>query len=144
MKNKLCLIFTTFFIFLLSACNTQTPNKKPYPLKLGTYEFQTATVENLLTNEIEEKTFDSIINDENPEEFKAWSFLSNFSITIKEDTEFFYTKDNRCVVFKEGYSFELVAENTLKIHLPYWQAYVYDKFGLYDIVIILGWEPRYC
>ncbi len=142
MKTKLCALFFMFLLLLLSACSggENLPERKPYSLKLGTYEFETATLTNIFTEEVEEKTSDELISDSS-EECVKWKFLGNFSVTIKKDTEFIYTKDNRCVVLKGGLAFELIAEDTLQVHLSAWRTY---DLELYDIVIVLAWGPRYC
>lgn len=142
MKKKLCELFFIFLLVFLSACGVKkspTP-EKPYPLKSGTYEFHRAVLTNIFTKEAEEKTSDDLISDSS-EECVKWEFLFNFSVTVKEDTEFIYTKDNRCVVLKGGFAFELIAEDTLQVHLFAWRTY---DLELYDIVIVLAWGPRYC
>lgn len=140
MRKKLYLLVWIFLLSLFSACGVKEnlTDEKPYPLKSGTYEFQRAVLTNVFTGETEEKTSDDVINAPS-EEYAQWRFLFNFSVTVKEDTEFIYTRDNRCVVLKEGFAFELIAEDALQMHLPSWQC----NDDLYDIVIVLGLVPRY-
>ncbi len=133
MKKKWSVFFSVIFLSLLCACGSA--KEKPIPLKSGTYEFQRAALTNILTGEVTQKTKEDILNDSG-----EWGYLSSFSVAVNENTEFIYTKDQRCITLKEGFAFELVGEDTLQIHLPYWRAYDGE---LYDIVIILGWEPRY-
>ena len=76
---------------------------------------------------------------EKPYSVKSGTYELKTAVSIDENTKFIYTKDNRRVVIREGFAFELIAEHTFKVHLPYWDT----ADGRYDIVLLLEWVPRY-
>lgn len=141
MHKKVRLFFPILFLLLFPACASSSDSSQgfetPYPLKLGTYGFKKAILTHVLTKETEEKTLADIVS--SSQDAQKWNFLTDFSVTIKADTEFIYTKDNRCVVIKDGFAFDLVAENTFQIYFPYRSPYS----DSYDIVVVLGWMQRY-
>ena len=137
MKKKLCLFFSLFLVFLLSSCAVDVTPEKPYSVKSGTYELKTAVITDMFTDETEEITVEQLVVSGPARD--QWLYLFNYSLSIDENTQFIYTKDNRWVVIREGFAFELIAENTFKVHLPYWDT----SDGRYDIVLLLEWVPRY-
>lgn len=137
MKKKLCLFFSLFLVFVLSSCAVEVTLEKPYSVKSGTYELKTAVITDMFTDETEEITVEQLVVSGPARD--QWLYLFNYSLSIDENTQFIYTKDNRRVVIREGFAFELIAENTFKVHLPYWDT----ADGRYDIVLLLEWVPRY-
>lgn len=137
MIKNIFLVVLLLAAILLSACHSD--NKKPqYSLKFGAYRLKYTTIINITTKETTTKNFDGIIND--TLEFSNWGNLLNFGIGINESTEYFYKQDNRCFVLNEGLAFEVIGDNTLKLHFPYWRG---SDFQFYDVVIILSWVQTY-
>lgn len=64
------------------------PERKPYSLKLGTYEFETATLTNIFTEEVEEKTSDELISDSS-EECVKWKFWAIFPLRSRKTPNLF-------------------------------------------------------
>lgn len=137
MKKRLCLLLIVFFTILLSACNSATKNP-PYPLVTGGYFFEKAIVTNILTKESFEWDLDDILEDKTI--FKEWGNLLSFAVAIDEKTEYIYNDQNRCYVIDEGTAYEIIDENTLRLHFPCWRGYDYYK---YDVIIILTYQITY-
>ncbi len=137
MKNKIILVLLSILLVFAFGCSSKK-NKPPYPLKEGSYNFRTAKIINKISKEENTKSFDEII--ENEADFHDWGNLLSFNIIINEDTEYFYNKNKKCYVLNEGIAFEVIAENTLQLHLPDWTGY---DFYTYDILITLSFELLY-
>lgn len=136
MKKKIILtIFMMLAAIIMTSCGA---NKKPYALESGAYGFDKGIITNLTTNEVREKFFDDILSDNT--EYLQWGWLFSFLIGINKDTEFIYTKDNRCFVLNEGLAYELIDDNTLKLHFLRFKGYDGES---YDIVIIFSKQNLY-
>ena len=129
-----------FFIVLLAmaigltACGG-AENKGPYSIEAGAYGFDKAVITNIITKEETEKVFDDILQDSD------WRWLLSFSVGISEDTTFRYNNDtDSYFTLDGGNAYELVGDNTLKLHFPRWEGYDY---GIYSVTIILGKHKLY-
>ncbi len=101
----------------------------------GAYGFDKAVITNIITKEETEKVFDDILQDSD------WRWLLSFSVGISEDTTFRYNNDtDSYFTLDGGNAYELVGDNTLKLHFPRWEGYDY---GIYSVTIILGKHKLY-
>lgn len=115
MKKCLCSTIIGLILVLLSvlctACGTTHCSLKP-----GMYGFELAIIKNKLTQKTTEKSVDDILDSGN--ELREWGNLLGFQIYVNDDTEYIRTKDGRYSILDEGLAFEVVAENTLRLHFP--------------------------
>lgn len=128
----LTLLLTVTFAGIMCSCN-----KSPYALEYGVYGFESAVLTNRITKVVEYKDSDDIFNDK--EQFDLWNGLFDFMMPVDEDTEYFRLKDKRVYVLNEGLAFEVVGENTLELHFPYWSAGYYS----YDVKLTLKPQIMY-
>ena len=99
------------------------------------YGFQTAKLTDLSTNEVTEKSFDDILNNE----FMEWHNLFSFQVLIRQDTKYLCI-DGRYFALDEGLAYEVIGDNALQIHFPHWAGY---DCKVYNIVITLCWQQLY-
>lgn len=137
MKKKVFSILIVLLSFFMPACGSAN-DACPYSLQSGTYGFETATITNILTQETVEKSFDDILN--NKDDFKEWGTLFGFQISINEKTEYFRKNGNAYFVVKDGLAFDIIGQDTLRLHFSYWRGY---DFNCYDVVILLRWKQVY-
>lgn len=137
-----------FFLVIItaitfSACtksNAAGQDEKPYQYtyesgSAGKYGFDKAIITNLLTKEIAELVFDDVLRNKN------WSWVLSFGFVANTDTEWTYNLHTESwFVINGGNAYELIADNTFRLHFPRWNGYDYN---LYDVVIILGWHKVY-
>ncbi len=69
-----------------------------------------------------------------------WGNITGFQIYINENTEYFRKKNNRYYVINEGLAFEIIEDDLLCLHFPFWRGYDYN---LYDLKIILCLQQMY-
>lgn len=127
-------IILLFVIFCCCACN-----KMPYSLQIGAYGFEKTYITNILTKETAEKEVNDILNDDNA--YKEWGNLLSFQIKIDENTKYFRDNDNKYFVIFQSLAFEVIDNDTLQLHFPYWRGY--DN-NAYDVIIILKIQVMYC
>lgn len=131
MKRMKFIIFLSLMgLALLSACTV----KPPYPVQSGAYGLEEVFITDKITKETTEKNYDNILND------KEWSKLYIFSVSVNDNTEYLYSKDNRCFFLNVGLAYEVIGENKLQLHFNYWLG---NNGRVYDIVIILNCQTLY-
>ena len=115
-------IFATVGIISCVKSNAAVQLPPRFAIEPGRYEMTTASITNLRTEEITEIAVMDVISD------KEWKWLFGFSIDLNSDTKFYAHKD--CYAHtKGGLVYELIADNTLRLHFERWNGY--------DIAIIL-------
>ncbi len=130
------LLVILFAVFAFAGCGADNA-PLPYSIEAGAYGLDKAIITNLITKEQTEKVFDDIFQDQD------WRWMLSFSIGIgiNEDTTFIYNPDTESYfVLNGGIAYELIGDNTLKLHFPRWHGYDYD---VYEVVIILGKHKLY-
>ncbi len=125
-------------ISFAAVCCCSACAERPYSLKTGVYGFEYALITNKLTDEVQKKGFDDIIND--GDAFTEWGNLFSFEIYITDDVEYFCESGDRYFVRSEGLAFEVTGNDTLELHFPYWRGY---DLRAYDVLIILTRKQTY-
>ncbi len=136
MKKQIMPIFIVIILLMLTACNN-IDNELPYTLKSGTYDFRHIVIKDLATEEMTIKDFDDILFDR--EQFEKWGDFLRIYIGINENTSY-HVDDGRMYVIYDGTLYEIVADNLLSLHIPYFES---SDNKVYDIVIFFGWSKNY-
>lgn len=121
---------------MFTACDT-VDDKFSYTLKAGTYDFRQIVIKDLATEEMTIKDFDEILFD--TEQFEKWGDFLRIYIGIDENTSY-YVDDGRMYVIYDGTLYEIVADNLLSLHIPYFES---SDNKVYDLVIFFGWSKNY-
>lgn len=135
---KIILLKLLVFCLLITTVCCSACDHIPFTLKTGTYGFEKAIITNKLTNETIEKNLDEIFTDNTA--LTEWGNITGFQIYINENTEYFRKKNNRYYVINEGLAFEIIEDDLLCLHFPFWRGYDYN---LYDLKIILCLQQMY-
>lgn len=107
--------------------------KAPYTIAHGRYGLDSAITTDLLTREETEWVFDDIFQNND------WQWLLSYSVDINRDSHF-YIREGHWIVAQAGLTYELIADNTLQLHFPRYEA---SDNHIYDVIIILGKHKVY-
>lgn len=136
MKNKIMPIFIVIILLMFTACNN-IDNEFPYTLKAGTYDFRHIFIKDLATEEMTIKDFDEILFDRVL--YEKWGNFLRIYIGIDENARY-HVDDGRMYVIYGGTLYEIVADNLLSLHIPYFES---NDNKVYDLVIFFGWSKNY-